>query len=345
MSSADIRERSNQGQYGTFNQNQQEESEDKDRKTRPLAAYTTIPNERWSLWWNFQSTKGMEWFHLYLWMAKDLSWTQDFYIGGMFFGTAAVVWSGYLLFQAFQLKNYVESWHFVGQFFWLLANYWWMWGEIHDSEYPEEPPIFKDHTYQASAIMTAALLWIVAYYAVIAPFKLLPETSEESKAPYKDGDIEPHPLLVPYIPTWRHYENLHILFWLGKDTAWIHRWPIMWWPFAVFTVAIAVDFVVTTSSYPGHGISHAHYIAQAIWVLSNLVWAYSELYFGDEDPPIPPLFSADPVAAASSSRWVCSWFLVGAFAVVLAAHVAWIYVSTRPAAAAAQKSSDPQASR
>lgn len=262
----------------------------------------------------------------------------------MFFGTAAVIWSGFLLFKTFLVKNYVESWHYVGQFFWLLANYWWMWGEIHDSEYPDEPKIYKDHTFQASIVMTAALLWIFAYYVVISPFKLLPITSEEALAPYTDGDIEPHAFLAPLVPTWRRYENLHILFWLGKDTAWIHRWPIMWWPFAVLTVVIAVDFVVTTSLYPGHGVSHAHYIAQAAWVLSNLVWAFSELYFGEEELP-PPLIPVDPVSAAASARWWSSWLLVAALAVLAAAHAAWIAASSRPASPAANKGSDPQASR
>ena len=38
------------------------------------------------------------------------------------------------------------------------------------------------------------------------------------------------------------------------------------WVFAAPTVIIAIDFVWTTSFHAGHGVDHAHYIVQFIWV-------------------------------------------------------------------------------
>jgi hypothetical protein len=328
MSGADIRGRSNHDQYGTFSKSGEavKDGENISQKTFLFAAWTTPPNEKWTPTWNFASIRGLEWFHLYLWMAKDLSWAQDWYIGGMFFGTAAVVMSGYLVFQTLLLKNYIEAWHYIGQFFWLLSNYWWMWGEIHDSEYPDEPIIYPDHKQQAGVMMGSAFCWVLAYYVVIRPFKILPPTSDEALAAYEVADIEPHSVIVPFLPTWRLYENLHILFWLGKDTAWINGWSLMWWPFAALTAAIAADFVATTSLYRGHGIHHAHYIAQALWVLSNLLWAYTEIYFGEDALPEPLLSPASP---SRGLRWWSAWLLVAAFVLLAAVHAAWILAGNR----------------
>ena len=326
MSGADLRGRINHEQYGTFDKSKDaaKDTDKNSQKTVLFAAWTTPPRDQWSLTWNFTSIKGLEWFHLYLWMAKDLSWTQDWYIGGMFFGTAAVVMSGYLVFQTFLLKNYVEAWHYIGQFFWLLSSYWWMWGEIHDSEYPDEPETRHDHTHQARVIIGCAFCWVLAYYAVVKPFKLLPANSDEATAAYEEADIEPHSFVAPIIPTWRRYENLHILFWLGKDTAWIFDWSIMWWPFAALTVAIAADFVATTSLYPGYGIHHAHYVAQALWVVANLLWAFSDITYGEDLIPEPLLSPT-----SRSLRWWAAWLLVAALAGLAAVHAVWIAAAPR----------------
>ena len=41
----------------------------------PLAAWTTEPLLPFSPRWLLFSIRGAEWFHLYLWMLKDLFWT------------------------------------------------------------------------------------------------------------------------------------------------------------------------------------------------------------------------------------------------------------------------------
>jgi len=56
--------------------------------------------------------------------------------------------------------------------------------------------------------------------------------------------LPPH--LLPPTQTWREYENIHILFWLGKDVAWINLIPAMWIVFLVPTAGIAWDMVYVT---------------------------------------------------------------------------------------------------
>jgi hypothetical protein len=42
-----------------------------------LGAWRTLPHQPFSLLWFITSLRGAEWFHLYLWMMKDLAWTQN----------------------------------------------------------------------------------------------------------------------------------------------------------------------------------------------------------------------------------------------------------------------------
>jgi hypothetical protein len=163
------------------------------------------------------------------------------------------------------MKNYVEAWHTLAQFLWLAANAWWMFAELHDHDFPDDPPLYDAHMKHAGYIMLLALAWLTLYYAIVRPLGLLPRASEASIAAYDDAGA--FQTRVPALfPTWRSYENIHILFWLGKDCAWNHLWPTMWWIFAAPTVLIALDFVWTTSFHTGHGVDHAHYVVQFLWV-------------------------------------------------------------------------------
>jgi hypothetical protein len=50
-----------------------------------------------------------------------------------------------------------------------------------------------------------------------------------------------------FFPTWRSYENVHIFFWLAKDTSWNHNWNVPWIVFSIPTVLVALDFVWQTA--------------------------------------------------------------------------------------------------
>ncbi len=167
--------------------------------------------------------------------------------------------------QAFRAKNYVEVWHSTAQFLWLIANAWWMLAELHDHEYPDASKLYEEHTVQAGYIMRGALAWLAIYYLVVRLFSLIPRPSGPPAAAYDHAGVFV-PRCTYLFPTWRAYENIHILFWLGKDCAWNNSWPVVWWIFVVPTVAIALDFVWTTSFRTGYGVDHVHYIVQFTWV-------------------------------------------------------------------------------
>jgi hypothetical protein len=70
---------------------------------RCLGAWFSLPYFKWYPRWWFSTIRGAEWFHVYLWLAKDLAWTQDWNYIGIFSGCAAVLWSVFLLFQVLTL--------------------------------------------------------------------------------------------------------------------------------------------------------------------------------------------------------------------------------------------------
>jgi hypothetical protein len=75
------------------------ESNEEVREERCLGAWFSLPYFRWYPQWFTSTIRGAEWFHVYLWLAKDLAWTQDWNYIGIVSGSAAVLWSVYLLFQ------------------------------------------------------------------------------------------------------------------------------------------------------------------------------------------------------------------------------------------------------
>lgn len=82
----------------------------------------------------FITTRGAENVHIYLWIAKDLSWTQDWEVTSMLFGVAALAWCGLLLYHAIADKNSEEVYQWVAFFLWLSANFVWMYGEVYNGD-------------------------------------------------------------------------------------------------------------------------------------------------------------------------------------------------------------------
>ena len=66
--------------------------------------------------------------HIYLWVLKDLSWTQDWYWPALIFGTAALAWCGVLFYEAYRQRSWYEAYMTVGITLWLAANFVWMAG-------------------------------------------------------------------------------------------------------------------------------------------------------------------------------------------------------------------------
>lgn len=186
----------------------------------------------------FLSVVGAEYFHVYLWIAKDLSWTQEFKSLSLFFGTLATLWCVVIFFHAFRAGNSDEVYSTVALFMWIFANYWWMTGEVHDDNYPNEESIYTERANESAWILTAAVCYLSVYYFIIIPFNLMP-VSAEAIATYDDGSLKPR---FAFLNTFRQYENLHMYFWIIKDLSWNREFITFWFIMLVPALFLAGDF-------------------------------------------------------------------------------------------------------
>lgn len=263
-----------------------------------LICWFNLPNEPFQFSY-FISMKGQENCHIYFWLLKDLAWVQSWYYEGLFIGALACSWSLFLIIKSIKNKNLNDFWSRFADFLWLFANYWWMIGETHDYRFPNGPLIYEKCTREAAWIMITSLIWISSYYIILKPFGLTTKISEAlkktksnhnnsssnnnesgsgSEVEEEEEDEEPSPRFQSYFSTWREYENLHSLFWIGKDTAWILAKLPMWFIFFFPTVAVSIDVTMITLYKPDLLVDHAHHCAQFLWVIANAVWASGELF-------------------------------------------------------------------
>lgn len=111
------------------------------------------------------TVRGSENFHIYLWIAKDLSWTQGWVIPALVFGIAALLWCLVLCYHAVRSQCQHEMYLVVALVLWLVANFVWMGGEIIDPRFGSRET--------AGHIMEAAIGWMLLYHFAVKPFNLL----------------------------------------------------------------------------------------------------------------------------------------------------------------------------
>lgn len=121
-----------------------------------------------------------------------------------------------------------------------------------------------------------------------------------------------HNLNPPFKITWRRYEFIHIAFWLLKDYCWCSDDKLLWLTGASITFFISIDFILKT--YNNVMIDFCHYAAQFIWVLSNLIWAFTELYL---DPKYDKIKETTP-------RYIAAVILFTAYIPIVLLYLVWI---------------------
>jgi hypothetical protein len=237
------------------------EGDDQKESANPF--YIDIP---WSPQTYF-TIRGSENFHIVLWISKDLSWTQDNRGAALFFGVAALTWCVVLVYHALIIRNWEEVYMLVPFILWLSGNFLWMYGEVYNGDDDYVVP-------RAAIIMETAIALILLYHIVLRPFKLIPEPSKEMIDKYESADLIPR---FSYFRHWREYEHIHTLFWLGKDVSWNQSCAPAWIICLIPTFLIGADFIYMTWKTNKMTIDMAHYIAQLIWVLGNMLWAMGEV--------------------------------------------------------------------
>ena len=223
------------------------------------------------------------------------------------------------------------------QSIWLFGNFWWMNGELYDEKYPNRESIYDDRARQSGYMLLTAFCMISTYYFIVFPLRELSLLFRSDLEDATNGDVDQkrketydpvnrvydrlqsinmhsgmktHTHLPSMVfKSWKHYENIHILMWLGKDTAWNWSWQVMWVVFSIPTILVGLDFIHKSLLTKRLMIDHAHYCSQFLWVFSNLIWAYGELFLPEErDTPID--FWTISSDAKKSARWYATWILL-----------------------------------
>eukprot|EP01099_Mayorella_cantabrigiensis_P002369 TRINITY_DN2042_c0_g1_i1.p1 TRINITY_DN2042_c0_g1~~TRINITY_DN2042_c0_g1_i1.p1 ORF type:complete len:325 (-),score=34.71 TRINITY_DN2042_c0_g1_i1:181-1155(-) len=287
-----------------------------------LGAFRTVPARPWNPLDYFRTVRGAEYLQLYCWMLKDFAWTCDYYYMGMICGAFALFMTVWLNALAIYYKHWVELWHYIATFLWIWGNFWWAYSELHDHQFPNEKPIYDEHTEDTSWILTAGMCWLGLYYFVVYPLKLLPPVSEEVDDIFDECPVVLPTALSSVFPKLRNIENLHILCWLGKDTAWAFLIKPFWIVFLIPTVVLSFIFFVVTSFQKHRFVSNMHYMMQCLWIAANILWAYGEIWELDDDLPWNIFnFSYEPT---HTMRYYSSWVLFVSLLVAILIYLIWI---------------------
>lgn len=275
-----------------------------------------IPKYYISIPWSAQfyySIRGSENFHIYLWVAKDLCWSQDYFYGSGIFGGLALLWVGVLFYHAYQYWFIEEMYMLVAVFLWLFGNFWWMIGEVYNGDDDIHEP-------QAGGILLGAIVWILIYHSILRPFNIIKSDPRIAKK-YQTAGLKSS---FTYFRTWREYEWSHTFLWLCKDVSWAEDWPITWIIFVVPTVLVALDFIYQTWKTKRMMIDCAHYTAQLLWVFGNAAWAYGELFVLMYDDDVVYDFWIFTLHSQRQPRWIASWLLLLAFVPIVMLYFIWL---------------------
>lgn len=71
----------------------------------------------------------------------------------------------------------------------------------------------------------------------------------------------------------RKMENLHILFWLGKDISWCLEWKVLGMAMIIPTISLAIFITFITRQ---HRKEMYHNIAVCFWISANSLWMLGE---------------------------------------------------------------------
>lgn len=269
-------------------------------------------SQPWSLSY-YWTVRGSENFHIYLWIAKDLAWSQSSYWPAMIFGSLAVLWCFVLLHHAIEARNLEEVYMWVALTMWLVANFVWMAGEVFNGDDDYVVP-------RAAGIMEGAIAWILFYHVALRPLGFFADFDFDASS-YSRRGLK---CRFSYFKTWRQYENVHTLCWLGKDLSWNRVSAVPWIICLIPTVLVAIDFIYETAKPKHHMVEDSvHYFAQLLWVIANMLWAMGNIFVypnGDDDPRY--IFSMLP--DNQHMRWYASWTLFAAFWVIFALYAVWL---------------------
>ena len=87
----------------------------------------------------------------------------------------------------------------------------------------------------------------------------------------------------------RQYENLHIAFWLIKDSCWVTSFTTLGMLMIIPTLYVAIDIAYRSRK---NTADLFHNIAVCLWISANATWMTGEFFFKDTLRPYATVFFA-----------------------------------------------------
>jgi hypothetical protein len=281
------------------------------------------------------SEDGACWTHLILWIAKDMAWLQCWLWASTAIAILGSCLSLFMIYRNACARQWISAVSETGVLLWLYGNAEWMYGECRDFTYNVTDPeqALDERTTKESAVVLWATGAIFASLCIVRFFRrrfwcwsqrrLSLTTGDD--ADFDGDELQPHRCMLGVFPQWCDYEEFHNLTWLCCDLSWNLLNAGFWWPAATFTLLIAMDATSVSSRVRGGTIDTAHYMFQMVWVISNCIWVYGDLYTNqdNQDPEIIISIMAPTPDAWSNFRFLSSIVCLVALLMSIVFHVYW----------------------
>lgn len=105
-------------------------------------------------------------------------------------------------------------------------------------------------------------------------------------------------------PKLKKLENLHVTFWLLKDTSWCQHWIYFGLLIAVPTLFLSLYLAWQSRKDASDFI---HNLAVCLWICANIVWMVGEFFFDDGTRGIAKGFFYAGIALIAVYYTRCLW--------------------------------------
>lgn len=157
-------------------------------------------------------------FVIYLWIIKDMSWTQSWYQTSLVFAVMSVFAQALVLLRSACDWDLIEFWHILAETLWLFANFWAMTGEEYDETFQTEA-LGDPRDVESGMLMVALLCWLGVYHLFLNPLGMI--TRDSNTYLHDLYDVAGLKSRFSCFKNWRDYEYMHIVCWIGKDCSWM----------------------------------------------------------------------------------------------------------------------------
>lgn len=263
------------------------------------------------------SVRGIENFHIYLWLLKDLCWSLDYTICGTIFGVCAMFFTIVIMYNRFTFGNTEEVLFSIPLCLWLFGNFWWMRTEFVD----DQTKINSQGRVEASWILISAYCVALLYYIVLKWWpKNFIKNNDLVVMLYVRNGYSPY---FTFFENWKQYEFFHMVCWLTKDIGWCILNKYVWFVAVITVLIVSIDFIRYALNAKRCAMDLTHYIIQLIWLIGNIVWSTGEIFNLSRDTPHTIFSQPNPI----TSRWLASIIFTFAFSIVIIFNAIWIILS------------------